>query len=158
MAVITAMQSCSTASFNFKSASVLNASFETNKNKLPWPVDQGYVCTHFGSYQIENTKIKGDNAGITICTQQSGVNVKTVFDGEVVAVFNVGDSKAVMVRHGKYFTVYSNLKSVNVKRGQKVTTKEAIGTVATDDEQGPSCQFQVWKGKTPMNPSQWLAN
>lgn len=147
-----------TVIFNTEADLKLNASFETNKNKLPWPVDQGYVCTHFGSYQIENTKIKGDNAGITICTQQSGVNVKTVFDGEVVAVFNVGDSKAVMVRHGKYFTVYSNLSSANTSKGSKLKTGQVIGKVAADEDdgEGGKLEFVLMIESKNVNPEPWL--
>ena len=91
--------------FNTDADLKLNASFETNRNKLPWPVDEGYVCVHFGSYQIGDTKLRGDNPGITICTQQAGVNVKSVFNGEVFGIFNIGDTKSIMIRHGKYFTV-----------------------------------------------------
>jgi septal ring factor EnvC (AmiA/AmiB activator) len=121
--------------FNTAADLKLNASFETNKNKLPWPVDQGYVCVHYGPYQIGD-KLKGDNPGITICTPQPGTNVKSVFDGEVISVFNIGDSKSVMIRHGKYFTVYSNLSSVSVAKGTPVSTGQSIGKVAIDEEEG----------------------
>ncbi|HLF44975.1 MAG TPA: peptidoglycan DD-metalloendopeptidase family protein, partial [Chitinophagaceae bacterium] len=136
----------------------LGASFESNRAKLPWPVDQGYICTQFGSYQIENTKIKGNNAGITICTPQPGVNVKSVFEGEVVAVFNVGDSKAVMIRHGKYFTVYSNLSSTNVVKGNDVKTGQIIGRVAVDDDDGDGgkLEFVLMIENKNINPEPWL--
>ena len=148
----------STVIFNTEADLKLNASFETNRYKLPWPVDQGYVCTHFGSYQIENTKIKGDNAGITICTQQPGVNVKTVFDGEVVAVFNVGDTKAVMVRHGKYFTVYSNLSGTSTSKGSIVKTGQVIGKVAPDEDdgEGGKLEFVLMIENKNVNPEPWL--
>src|ERR1043165_7541397 len=84
----------------------LNGAFESNRGKLPWPVDNGYVCIHFGPYRIEETKLKGDNPGITICTPQAGINVKSIFTGEVVAVFSTSDEMSVMIRHGKYFTTY----------------------------------------------------
>ena len=80
---------------------------------------------------IEGTKLKGDNPGITICTPQPGNNVKSVFDGEVVSVFNIGDTKSVMIRHGKYFTVYSNLSSVSVSKGANVKTGQSIGKVGS---------------------------
>lgn len=136
----------------------LGASFESNRGKLPWPVDQGYICTHFGTYQIENTKIKGDNAGITICTPQPGTNVKSVFEGEVVAVFNVGDTKAVMIRHGKYFTVYSNLSTANVAKGNNVKTGQVIGKCATDEDDGTGgkLEFVLMIENKNVNPEPWL--
>lgn len=136
----------------------LGVSFESNKAKLPWPVDQGYICTHFGTYQIENTKIKGDNAGITICTPQPGANVKSIFEGEVVAVFNVGDSKVVMVRHGKYFSVYSNMSSALVSKGNDVKTGQVIGKVGLDEEAGSGgkLEFILMIENKNVNPEPWL--
>ena len=140
------------------SEKALGANFESNRAKLPWPVDQGYICTGFGSYQIENTKIKGENAGLTICTAQPGINVKSVFDGEVVAVFNVGDTKAVMVRHGKYFTVYSNLSTAIVSKGNNVKTGQTIGKVGADEDDGNGgkLEFVLMIENKNMNPEPWL--
>ena len=139
-------------------AKALGASFENNKNKLPWPVDQGYVCIHYGSYTIEGTKLKGDNPGVTICTPQPGTNVKSVFDGEVVSVFNIGDTKSVMIRHGKYFTVYSNLSSVSVSKGTEVKRNQSIGKVAVDEEdgEGGKLEFLLMNENKKLNPEQWL--
>ena len=144
--------------FNTDADLKLNASFETNRNKLPWPVDEGYVCVHFGPYQIGDTKLRGDNPGITICTQQAGVNVKSVFNGEVFGIFNIGDTKSVMIRHGKYFTVYSNLSSVNVSKGATVSTNQVIGKVAADedDNQGGKLEFLLMEDKKNLNPEPWL--
>ena len=144
--------------FNTDADLKLNASFETNRAKLPWPVDEGYVCVHFGSYQIGDTKLKGDNPGITICTQQAGVNVKSVFSGEVFGIFNIGDTKSVMIRHGKYFTVYSNLSSVSVSKGATVNTNQVIGKVAADEEdnQGGKLEFLLMEDKRNLNPEPWL--
>ena len=144
--------------FNTDADVKLNASFETNRAKLPWPVDEGYVCVHFGSYQIGDTKLKGDNPGITICTQQAGVNVKSVFSGEVFGIFNIGDTKSVMIRHGKYFTVYSNLSAVNVSKGATVNTNQVIGKVAADEEdnQGGKLEFLLMEDKRNLNPEPWL--
>jgi len=144
--------------FNTEADLKLNSSFEANRSKLPWPVDQGYVCTHFGSYQIENTKLRGENGGITICTAQAGINVKSVFDGEVVAVFNVGEAKAVIIRHGKYFTVYSNLASVAVVKGNTVKTGQILGRVAPDDEdgEGGKLEFVLMIENKNVNPEPWL--
>ncbi|HEX6172227.1 MAG TPA: peptidoglycan DD-metalloendopeptidase family protein [Chitinophagaceae bacterium] len=139
-------------------AKALGASFENNKNKLPWPVDQGYVCIHYGPYTIPDTKLKGDNPGITICTQQPGTNVKSVFDGEVVSVFNIGDTKSVMIRHGKYFTVYSNLSSVSVSKGSDVKRNQSIGKVAVDEEdgEGGKLEFLLMIENKKLNPELWL--
>jgi septal ring factor EnvC (AmiA/AmiB activator) len=144
--------------FNTEADLKLNAGFENNRLKLPWPVDQGYVCVHFGSYQIGDTKLKGDNPGITICTPQPGTNVKAVFDGEVVSVFNIGDTKSVMIRHGKYFTVYSNLSSVNVSKGAEVRTNQSIGKVAENEEEGEGgkLEFLLMQENKKLNPESWL--
>lgn len=144
--------------FNTDADLKLNASFETNRTKLPWPVDEGYVCVHFGRYEIGDTKLRGDNPGITICTQQAGVNVKSVFNGEVFGIFNIGDTKSVMIRHGKYFTVYSNLSSVSVSKGATVSTNQVIGKVAADedDNQGGKLEFLLMEDKKNLNPEPWL--
>lgn len=144
--------------FNSEADLKLNAGFENNRMKLPWPVDQGTVCIHYGPYQIGETKLRGDNPGITICTPQPGNNVKSVFEGEVVSVFNIGDSKSVMIRHGKYFTVYSNLSSVSVSKGASVSTGQSIGKVAVDDEggEGGKLEFLLMVENKKLNPEQWL--
>ena len=144
--------------FNTEADVKMSGNFESFKGRLPWPVDQGYVCTEFGSYQIEGTKIKGENGGVTICTAQPGVNVKSVFDGVVEAVFNVDDNKAVMIRHGKYFTVYSNLSSVNVSKGGAVSTSQVIGKVAVDDDdnEGGKLEFVLMIEAKNVNPKSWL--
>lgn len=144
--------------FNSAEDLKLNADFEKNRMRLPWPIDQGTVCIHYGPYQIEKTKIKGDNPGITICTPQPGNNVKTVFDGEVVSVFNIGDSRSVMIRHGKYFTVYSNLSSVSVVKGANVGTGQSIGKVGVDEEtgEGGKLEFLLMVENKKLNPEQWL--
>ena len=97
-------------------------SLNQNKGKLPWPVDKGFVSIPFGPYKIEGTKLKDNNPGITIGTPEPGVPVKAVFDGEVAAIHNYGDGVAVVIRHGKYFTTYSNLSGVNVSKGATVKT------------------------------------
>jgi murein hydrolase activator len=144
--------------FNTEADLKLNADFEKNRLKLPWPVDQGTVCIHYGPYQIGDTKLKGDNPGITICTAQAGNNVKSVFDGEVARVFYVGDSKSVMIRHGKYFTVYSNLSSVTVEKGANVSTGQSIGKVGVDEEtgEGGKLEFLLMVENKKLNPEQWL--
>jgi len=107
--------------FNSDADLKISGSFEANRGRLPWPVDNGFVKIRFGSYSIEGTLLKGDNPGITISTQ-AGNTVKSVFDGEVVGVYNLGDGMAVTIRHGKYFTTYSNLNGVSVSKGSTVKT------------------------------------
>jgi murein hydrolase activator len=147
-----------TVVFNSDADLKMNAGFENNRARLPWPVDQGYVCIHYGPYTVGETKLKGDNPGITICTPQPGTNVKAVFDGEVVSVFNIGESKSVMIRHGKYFTVYSNLSSVNVTKGANVNTSQLIGKVAADEEDGDGgkLEFLLMIENKKVNPESWL--
>jgi septal ring factor EnvC (AmiA/AmiB activator) len=144
--------------FNTEADLKMSGSFESNRGRLPWPVDQGFVCTHFGSYTIENTKLRGDNAGVTICTESPGINVKSVFEGEVVSVFNVGDTKAVMVRHGKYFTVYSNLASASTTKGAQVKTGQVIGKVGEDEDDGVGgkLEFVLMIESKNVNPELWL--
>ena len=136
----------------------LGANFESSKSRMPWPVDQGYVCIHYGVYQIGDTKLKGDNPGITICTSQPGVNAKAIFDGEVESVFNIGDIKAVMIRHGKYFTIYSNLSLANVAKGNTVKTGQVIGKVAADEDdgEGGKLEFVLMIENKNVNPEPWL--
>jgi septal ring factor EnvC (AmiA/AmiB activator) len=135
----------------------LNASFETNKGKLPWPVDNGFVSIHFGRYEIEGTSLKGDNPGITIATPSVGIPVKSVFQGEVAAVANLGDGLMVTIRHGKYFTTYSNLTSVNVSKGTQVSTGEVIGKAGvSDDGSGGQIDFILMIESKNVNPEPWL--
>lgn len=134
----------------------LNSSFASNKGRLPWPVDNGYPSIRFGTYVIEGTKLKGDNPGVTISTP-TGQPVKAVFDGEVALVFNLGDGMAVTIRHGKYFTVYSNLTSVTVSKGANVTTGQVIGRAGqADDGNGGQIDFILMIERKEVNPETWL--
>jgi septal ring factor EnvC (AmiA/AmiB activator) len=133
----------------------LNASFESNKKNLPWPVDNGVVSIPFGSSKVDGLTF--DNPGITISTPSAGTTVKAVFDGEVSAVSNLGDGMMVMIRHGKYFTVYSNLSSASVSRGTTVRTGQAIGRAAqADDGSGGQLDFMLMIESKNVNPRLWL--
>ena len=145
-----------TVVFNTEADLKLNAGFEGNRGRLPWPVDNGYVSIHFGRYVIENTHLSGDNPGITIATQV-GNAVKSVFVGEVVGVYNMGDGMAITIRHGKYFTTYSNLTAVSVAKGATVKTGQEIGRVGKDDD-GNSGQidFILMIERKNVNPEPWL--
>lgn len=135
----------------------LNTSFQTNKARLPWPVDNGIVTMRFGNNQIENTKLTFDNPGITISTPSAGVPVKAVFDGEVVGVYNLGDGMAVTIRHGKYFTTYSNLSGVSVAKGTAVKTGQQIGRAGKDDDgSGGQIDFILMIETKNIDPSPWL--
>ena len=137
----------------------LSSNFSSNKGKLPYPVDQGYVSIPYGTYTVPGTSLKGYNSGITISTPSVGTPVKAVFDGEVLSVFSMGDGTwAVMIAHGKYFTVYSNLSGTSVSKGQSVSTSQVIGRAAADDEggSGGKVDFTLMIEKKEVNPSTWL--
>jgi murein hydrolase activator len=135
----------------------LNASFASNRGRLPWPVDNGIVSIHFGPYQVEGTSLKGDNPGITIATPSAGMSVKAVFEGEVAGVYNMGDGMAVTLRHGKYFTTYSNLTGVSVSKGSAVSTGQSIGRVGqSDDGTGGQIDFILMIESKNVNPEPWL--
>jgi septal ring factor EnvC (AmiA/AmiB activator) len=135
-------------------AAKLSNDFLGNKGSLPWPVTNGVVVQGFGAYYTEG--IKSENNGVDIKTN-ANATVRAVFDGKVAAINNVYGTYTVIIIHGEYFTAYSNLKSVSVSTGQKVSTKQNIGTVATESATGiPKVNFQLWKGSTPVNPKLWL--
>jgi septal ring factor EnvC (AmiA/AmiB activator) len=135
-------------------AAKLSNDFLGNKGSLPWPVTNGVVVQGFGAYYTEG--IRSENSGIDIKTN-SDAPVRAVFQGEVKAIHNVYGAYFVVIQHGEYFTAYSNLKTVSVSQGQKVSTKQNIGTVATESATGiPKVSFQLWKGSTPVNPKIWL--
>jgi septal ring factor EnvC (AmiA/AmiB activator) len=134
--------------------------FEQNKRHLPWPVERGVITDHFGVHDHPVLKnIVVHNNGVDISTVQ-GAKARTVFAGEVSRVFMVtGGNTAVIIRHGKYLTVYSNLINVQVKSGEKVTIKQTIGTIGTDtdDEAKTVLKFQIWKENEKLNPEEWIA-
>ena len=135
----------------------LNSSFQANKARLPWPVDNGVVTVRFGTNKIENTLLTFDNPGITIATPSAGVSVKAVFDGEVSAVYNLGDGMAITIRHGKYFTTYSNLSGVSVAKGATVKTGQQIGRVGKDDDgNGGQIDFILMIETKNVDPAPWL--
>ncbi len=135
----------------------LNNSFQANKAKLPWPVDNGVVTLKFGANKIENTLLTFDNPGITIATPSAGVPVKAVFDGEVAAVYSLGDGIAVTIRHGKYFTTYSNLSSASVSKGAAIKTGQVVGKAGRDDEgAGGQVDFILMVETKNVDPQPWL--
>lgn len=143
-----------------KEAEIIGNNFELNKGKLPWPIVSGFICANYGEY--EHPAIKGFvmfNNGIELCSNQA-IKVQAVFNGEVtgIALSPMG-GKLVIIRHGEYLTVYSNLQEVYVKQNDKVTAKQVIGTVMYNaDENKYSLNFQVWKGQKTLDPKSWLVN
>jgi septal ring factor EnvC (AmiA/AmiB activator) len=138
----------------------LSSDFASNQGRLPWPTDQGVVTSAFGEHQHPVLKyVKVNNNGIDIMTGQNAP-VKAVFNGVVSKVLSIPNlNKIVMLRHGDYLTVYSNLDEVMVTSGQSVVTGQVIGKAHFDRDEGKSeINFQVWKAKTIMNPQQWLSN
>ena len=133
--------------------------FAQNKKRLPWPVERGIITEHFGIHQhpvLKNVQIK--NNGINIATE-IGAKVQVVFKGEVSRVFGIsGGNTAVIIRHGKYLSVYSNLREVVVKKGDKVETKQEIGTVYfdNDDVDKSILKFQIWHENQKLNPEDWI--
>jgi septal ring factor EnvC (AmiA/AmiB activator) len=133
----------------------LNSSFEKNRGRLPWPVDQGYVSIPYGSSKVGGLSM--DNPGITISTPSTGTNVKAIFEGEVSSVSNLGDGMMVMIRHGKYFSVYSNLSSVSVNKGMQVRRGQSLGRAGeADDGSGGQIDFLLMNETRNVNPEPWL--
>ena len=134
---------------------LLSGNFESNRGRLPMPITGGYrIVNHFGTNHV--TDVKGhvtlDKKGIDI-KGQPGAAVRCIFDGEVSAVFSYSGTTVVIVRHGSYLSVYCDLASVNVSRGQKVSTRQTLGRVGAEG----LMQFQLRKGSTKLNPEGWLA-
>ena len=129
----------------------LTGSFANNRGRLPMPMS-GHIVSHFGQYDVAGmSNVRLSNDGINI-KGAPGSAVRSVFMGEVSGVFMAGGVSVVMIRHGIYITVYANLGSVSVGRGQKVGTGQTIGTVG----KGGILQFQLRKETAKLNPEQWL--
>jgi len=132
---------------------MVSGGFEANKGRLPMPVTGSYkIVSHFGQYNVEGLKnVTLDNKGINILGS-AGCRARSIYDGEVSAVFGYSGSMVVMVRHGAYISVYCNLSSVSVSKGQKVSTRQVLGTVGQDN----ILQFQLRRETAKLNPEQWL--
>lgn len=140
---------------------ILADNFVNNKHKLPWPTERGVITGFFG--ENPHPVLKGvfvRNDGIDISTTE-GSYIRSIFDGDVTRVFVIpGAHTTVIIRHGNYLSVYSNLSEVFVKQGDKVSTKQTIGKIFTDnDDNGKSVlQFQIWKENQKLNPQEWLVS
>jgi len=142
-----------------KEQQLLAGGFEANKGRLPWPVEKGFISGFFGTHQhpvYEHVTV--NNKGIYIQTT-TGSEARAVFDGEVSSCIVLGSTYAVIVQHGNYRTVYSNLKNLRVKQGDKVKAKDKLGTILSnaDEDNKTELYFQIYKDRTLQNPSLWLA-
>lgn len=142
-----------------KEQQLIAGGFEANKGRLPWPVEKGMISGHFGKQQHPvYAQVIMDNKGIYLQTV-AGAKARAVYKGEVTSCFMVGGTYAVIVQHGNYRTVYSNLSQLNVKQGDMVETKQTVGTIFTDPEQDQKTElyFQVYKDRDIQNPELWIA-
>lgn len=137
---------------------LISNSFGNNKGKLPWPVVKGAKISDFGVYPHPDVPtVMIENRGIDILVED-GAQVRSVFEGVVAGVMDIMGTKVVMVRHGDYLTVYQNMASINVKKGDKVNTKQAIGTVSKNPSNATyELHFEIWKNDKYLNPNQWLS-
>ena len=138
---------------------VIGESFGENRGRLPWPVDRGIITSHFGLQPHPVLKnVTEDNIGIEI-TSSGATQARSVFKGEVVRVFAIsGANMAVIVRHGKYLTVYQNLINVKVKAGDIINLGQVLGDVFPDNANGGKSvlKFMIYEEKKKLNPEVWL--
>lgn len=136
----------------------LSNSFASNKGSLPWPVLEGVITDRFGQHPHPVlTGIEVNNNGIDISTIKGAV-ARAIFDGEVSSVAIIpGGGKVVMIRHGEYLSVYSYFNDVYVKKGDKITTKQHLGTLVSEpDKAKTNVHLEIWKGMTKLNPEYWI--
>ena len=135
----------------------LNGTFEQNRGRLPVPITGQYMIgNHFGTYTVPGLKnVQLENKG-TNYVGRPGARARSIFAGEVTAVFQFGGSRNVLIRHGSYISVYCNLSSVTVAKGQKVNAKDIIGTVADDGSGRCVLHFQLRKETAKLNPEAWI--
>jgi len=139
---------------------IVSDKFEANKGKLPWPIERGVITSTYGEHDhpvLKGIKIKND--GVYISTTQGSV-ARAIFDGVISKIISIpGKNKTIIIRHGDFLTVYSNLKEVSVNVGEKVKTKQKIGIVFSDseDENKTILELQIWHGTAKQNPEYWLS-
>jgi len=136
----------------------ISNTFAGNKGKIPWPVSQGTITGRFGEHPhpvLPEIKVK--NNGIDISTTK-GSNARAVYEGNVSAVITAPNGTTmIMIRHGEYLSVYSNIVSASVKKGSTVSAKQNIGSIAVDEEGATVLHFEIWKEKVPQNPESWIS-
>lgn len=137
----------------------LSDNFINNRGKLPVPVSRAYIITsHYGEYAVEGLRnVKLDNKGIDI-QAKPGAQARAIFNGKVAAVFQLNGLFNVLIRHGNYISVYCNLSAPSVKNGDTVTTKQSIGQIFSDPNDGGRTvlHFQLRREKEKLNPEPWL--
>jgi murein hydrolase activator len=136
----------------------LSNEFAQNKTRLPWPVKRGVISEPFGEH--EHPTLKGiyvNSNGVRIQTEK-GAEAMAVFSGEVANVISIpGAGISVIVKHGEYFSVYSNLSKAHVKSGQKINTRDSVGIIRYNPNSGNTeLDFQIWKNTSKLDPAYWL--
>ena len=142
-----------------KEQKLIAGGFEANQGRLPWPVEKGYISGYFGKHQHPiHEHVTIDNKGIYLQTV-SGADARAIYEGEVTWCAQMNGSYAVIVQHGNYRSVYSPLKNIYVKQGDKLTAKQAIGEIVTNTSEDNKTElyFQIYKDRSILNPSLWLA-
>ena len=138
---------------------IVSTNFENNKGKLPWPVEKGIISLGFGKQQhpvLKNLTV--DNNGIDILTTENSL-ARTIFEGEITKIFKLpGMHNCIMIKHGEFYTVYTHIETALVSVGEKVTIKQPIGTIFTDNSDNKTViHFEIWKGTNKENPASWIA-
>lgn len=135
----------------------LSNSFKTNRGRLPWPVEKGFISMKYGDQPLPGMpNVTVHNSGVEITTE-SGSSVRAVFEGEVFKIQTIGNIKLVYIRHGEYVSIYQNLSSISVSDGQKVSTKQKIGTISNNHEGKAVLKFVISQNDTFMNPESWIS-
>ncbi len=152
--------SSSTSSSKFAltaEAKLVATQFEGNKGKLPWPVEVGFVVLRFGKQKHPTLDgITIESNGVRIRTEK-GAHARAIYKGTVLQIQLVSGKKAIYIQHGNYITIYNNLETVLVKKGDEVATKQDLGKVYTDKvTQKTTLKFQLWKNTTRLNPASWI--
>jgi len=135
----------------------LNTAFEKNTGKLPWPVDNGFISGNYGKQAHETERnVFMDNPGIYF-TSKKGTSARAVFSGTVSSILVIqGAGNTVIVQHGNYRSVYSNLGKVFIKKGDVLETGQKIGSIITNEDHSAVFLFSIWKGGNKLNPKPWL--
>lgn len=154
-----ASESESEAYANTPEAKIESDRFKENKANLPWPVEEGFISSEFGKHEhptLDGVQVKNNGVHITTSAQ---AEAKAVFDGEVRRIVEQrGSGLGVLIRHGEYYTVYSNLKEITVEPGKDVQANDVIGIVRTNTDTGNAeLHFQVWRSFDKLDPEDWLA-
>ena len=142
-----------------KEQQLIAGGFEANQGRLPWPVEKGFISGYFGKHQHPvHEHVTINNKGIYLQTV-AGANARAIYEGEVSSCAQINGNYAVIVQHGNYRTVFSPLKKIYVKQGDKVKAKQAIGEIVTDTSEDNKTElyFQIYKDRSIINPGLWLA-